>query len=62
MAGVERLEWEKLLAQAVAQGASDIHLAPDAAAFFRVCGDIAEGGAGATAQELTALLSKWTTP
>lgn len=62
MAGVDRLEWEKLVAQAAVQGASDIHLAPDAPAFFRVCGDIAEAGAGATAQEITALLAEWTTP
>ena len=62
MAGFDIEEWEKLLARATAADASDIHLAPGAPIFLRVYGNIEEAGAGPTAEEIAALLAKWTTP
>ena len=41
--------WERLLARAAEAEASDVHLAPGAPIFFRICGNIAEAGAGPTA-------------
>ena len=62
MAGFDKGAWESLLARAVEAGASDIHLAPGAPAFLRVCGDIARAGAGPAAEEISALLDGWMNP
>ena len=54
--------WERLLARAAEAEASDVHLAPGAPIFLRICGNIAEAGAGPTAEEITALIERWATP
>lgn len=54
--------WERLLTRAAEAEASDVHLAPGAPIFFRICGNIAEAGAGPTAEEITALIERWATP
>ncbi len=54
--------WEALLARAVTAKASDIHLAPGAPAFLRICGNMVAADDGPTAEEITALLGKWAVP
>lgn len=54
--------WEALLTRAVTAKASDIHLAPGAPAFLRICGNMVAAGDGPTAEEITALLVKWALP
>ena len=61
MAAFDEPAWEKLIARAAASGASDIHFAPGAPAFFRVCGNMTEAGAGPTAGEISSLVEGWTT-
>lgn len=64
MADFDERAWRGLLARAAAAGASDIHLAPDAPAFFRANGVLAadvETECAPTEREITSLLSSWMT-
>ena len=64
MAGFDEQAWHGLLNRAVQEGASDIHLAPGAPAFFRVNGALmhaAETENAPTEREISLLLSSWMT-
>ena len=59
MAGFDEQAWHGLLNRAVQEGASDIHLAPGAPAFFRVNGALmqaAETENAPTEREISLLL------
>ena len=68
MAGFDEQAWRGLLDRAAAACASDIHIAPNAAVFFRVNGvltadaETAEQGKAPTEREISLLLSSWMTP
>lgn len=62
MAGFDEEAWRRLFSRAVAEAASDIHVAPDAPIFFRAGGALAQAGASAEAGEITAMLDAWTMP
>ncbi len=65
MADFDERAWHELLARAMAAGTSDIHLAPGAPVFFRVCGALTEDTGTEntlTERELSLLLSSWMTP
>ncbi len=67
MAGFDEQAWRGLLGRAAALGASDIHLAPDAPAYFRVNGVLTQDGKtvetvdAPTEREISQLFSSWMT-
>lgn len=67
MAGFDEQVWRGLLGRAAALGASDIHLAPDVPAYFRVNGVLTQEGKAVetvdapTEREISQLFSSWMT-